>query len=776
MSIQDCLNPSQWEAVSYCNGPSLVIAGAGSGKTRVLTYKIAYLIEQGLEPWSILALTFTNKAAREMNSRIATVVGDEAAHGLWSGTFHSIFARILRREAEFINYTSDYTIYDSADSRSLIKAIIKEQGLDDKQYKPQVIAARISEAKNGLILPDRYCNDAAIAKRDRADGIAATGKLYKLYCQRCRAANAMDFDDLLLNTYLLFANHPAVCQKYRDRFQYILVDEYQDTNVAQHRIIRQLTDPTSRICVVGDDAQSIYAFRGADIGNILGFQEQYPTARLIKLERNYRSTKTIVGAANSLIKHNRGQIPKKVYSENEDGAPITLLRNEDNRAEAAKVAGEVRRLVRSEGLSYDDIAVLYRTNAQSRSFEEAFSSIGVPYRVYGGMSFYQRKEIKDVLAYCRLIANPGDEEAFKRIVNYPARGIGATTVAKIQACATEHETSMWNVCYDPDGYGLALNKGTLTKIGAFLALIDGFRRLLTTMNGYDLTLRIVKETGIMADILADTTDEGVSRKENIEELLNTIKQNEDEVKQETGQALVPLTAFLAQVSLLTDADQREDDEPRVTLMTVHAAKGLEYDAVFVTGMENDLFPNANARYFPKDMEEERRLFYVAITRAKRFCYLTYAEMRYRYGNMDFTSPSLFISEIDSQYLDDDRSTRSSRNEDIFARLSNNFAKQGNSFAKQGSNFAKQGSTFARRESSSPKPVPTPSAASLITHNLKLTTQIAGLSIGDTVEHDRFGIGTVVSLEGAGSNAKAGVDFRTAGHKNLLLKFAKIRKL
>ncbi len=760
------LNEAQWEAVSYCDGPSLVIAGAGSGKTRVLTYKVAYLIENGMPPWSILALTFTNKAAREMNERIGKVVGMEQARWVWSGTFHSIFARILRRECAALGFTSDFTIYDASDSRSLIKTIVKEHGLDEKVYKPQVVAARISEAKNALILPEQYLADGSIHKRDQMDGIGETGKLYAIYASRCRAANAMDFDDLLLNAFLLFRDHPEICQKYKEQFQYILVDEYQDTNAAQHRIIAQLTTPQSRVCVVGDDAQSIYAFRGAKIDNILGFQEQYPGARLIKLERNYRSTQTIVDAANSLIRHNRGQIPKQVYSMGEEGERIRVVSAYSDKEESLKVAGEVRRLVSRMGLGYDDIALLYRTNAQSRSFEEAFRSANLPYRIYGGLSFYQRKEIKDLLAYFRLLANPNDEEAFKRIINYPTRGIGATTLSKLQVAAIENSVSLWGVALSPATFGVTLNKGTQAKIGGFIALIESLRERLTGTDGGLLAAQVLRETGIGAEILADKTPEGLSRKENVEELLGAINAHEKEIKEETGDEIVPLTSYLSQVSLLTDADQRDDDEPKVTLMTVHAAKGLEFDAVFITGMEDDLFPNSNARFYPKEMEEERRLFYVALTRAKRFCYLTYAKSRYRYGQMEFANPSPFLDNIDSRYLH--------RTDESGTPLSPMRQSTGGLFSRTVSIKQETAPTAPHHHAPTPTASPRFQPASALRHTTPLSRTLPSLSVGDKVEHERFGIGRVVALEGSGDNAKAAVEFETAGRKNLLLKFAKIR--
>ena len=759
--LQQSLNPSQLEAVTYCDGPSLVIAGAGSGKTRVLTYKIAYLMQIGLAPWNILALTFTNKASREMNERIASIVGSERTRGLWSGTFHSVFSRILRQESSYLGYTSDFTIYDTADSKNLIKTIVKEMGLDEKQYKPATVGSRISEAKNNLLLPDAYAADPNILKRDGIDNLGKVHEIYRKYWQRCRQSNAMDFDDLLLNTFLLFQNQPEVKQKYADRFQYILVDEYQDTNMAQHRIVAQLTRPDSRICVVGDDAQSIYGFRGANIDNILRFTQQYPTARMIKLEQNYRSTQTIVNAANSIIKHNRNQIAKKVFSDNEVGEPIQVFSSYSDKEESLKVAGEIRRLHRQLDVDYKDIALLYRTNSQSRAFEESFRNANIPYRIYGGLSFYQRKEIKDILAYFRLINNLNDEEAFKRILNYPARGIGATTQAKLQLAAGEYGVSLWTVMEHPEEYQLNFNKGTLSKLYGFRDLILKFKEKLMNSEGYALAAEIIRESGIGAEINVDRSPENLSRQQNVEELLNSIKAYETEMLEETGREVVPLTEYLSQVSLLTDADQKEDDTPKVTLMTVHAAKGLEFEAVFVTGMEDELFPNANARYYPKEMEEERRLFYVAVTRAKKYCYLTYAKSRFKYGNIEFCNPSPFLDEVDAQYLvRDDEPGRSP------------FA---NRPAHSASNMPTSHVPFNNSTSHQAPRHLTPVKKTIFTPaKNNVSAMSSGLRVGQIIEHERFGIGTIQSIEGTGDNTKACVQFENAGIKNLLLKFAKFK--
>ena len=757
--LEQSLNPSQLEAVTYCDGPSLVIAGAGSGKTRVLTYKIAYLMKMGLAPWNILALTFTNKASREMNERIAAIVGTDLARGLWSGTFHSVFSRILRSEAGLLGYSSDFTIYDSSDSRSLIKSIVKEMGLDEKVYKPATIAGRISEAKNHLVLPDAYAADPSILKRDGVDNIAKTYDVYAKYWQRCRQSNAMDFDDLLLNTFLLFENFPEVKKKYSERFQYILVDEYQDTNMAQHRIVAQLTRPDSRICVVGDDAQSIYGFRGADIDNILRFTQQYPTAKLIKLEQNYRSTQTIVNAANSIIRHNHKQIAKKVYSNNEIGDPIQLLSAYSDKEESLKVAGEIRRLHRQMDIDYKDIALLYRTNSQSRAFEEAFRNANIPYRIYGGLSFYQRKEIKDIIAYFRLINNLNDEEAFKRILNYPARGIGATTQSKLQLAAGEYGVSIWKVLEQPEAFNLNLNKGTLTKLKGFKDLILEFKEKLMNTEGYALAAEIIRKSGIGAEIHADRSPENLSRQENVEELLNAIKAYETETLEETGKEVVPLTEYLSQVSLLTDSDQKDDDTPKVTLMTIHAAKGLEFDAVFVTGMEDELFPNANARYFPKEMEEERRLFYVAVTRAKQYCYLSYAKSRFKFGKVEFCEPSPFLDEIDQQYLVRD-------DEGLRRPFANHTA------------ASTRPATPVHSVSTQPTRHFVPVKKTIFSPGNSAAGKIVaqGLHAGQKIQHERFGIGTILAIEGNGDNTKACVEFENAGKKNLLLKFAKFKTI
>ena len=752
----DDLNEKQREAVLYCDGPSLIIAGAGSGKTRVLTYKIAYLLQNGYEPWSILALTFTNKAAREMNEHIARLVGWERAKYLWSGTFHSVFGRILRAECGLIGFSRDYTIYDTADARSLVKTIVKEMGLDDKVYKPATVLNKISEAKNRLMLPEEYSADASIYKRDLHDNVGETRKVYELYMKRCKMANAMDFDDLLLYTNLLFRDNEDVRKKYAGRFRYILVDEYQDTNFAQHRIITQLASPDARICVVGDDAQSIYGFRGANIDNILRFNMQYPTTKTIKLECNYRSTQNIVNAANDIIAHNKNQIHKTVYTDNPTGERLHVFAAYSDKEESMKAAAEINRLHRYKDIGYDEIALLYRTNAQSRSFEEALRSCSIPYRIYGGLSFYQRKEIKDIIAYLRLVNNPNDEEAFKRIINYPARGIGKTTQEKIQLAAFEHGISLWAAMAGASEFLPGLNRGTLGKLQTFQALIEGFRKASDENSLFDLSVRIVKESGIAADVQNEPSPENMSKQENIEELLNAIKTFETEQQEEFGTEKVPLSQYLSQVSLLTDADQRDDGTPKVTLMTVHAAKGLEFDAVFVTGLEDNLFPAGSARYNPREMEEERRLFYVAVTRAKKLCYLSYAKSRYRYGQPEFCNPSPFLDEIDERYLDKDAATATAR------------AAAPRSFQAERPSFFGNAPSPSLRKISAARPPHSTDEPRL--------ESVGPFSVGGHVEHERFGRGTVVGIEGSGDSIKIKVEFQNVGTKNLLMKFAKLKAL
>ena len=649
------LNESQRAAVLYNDGPSLVIAGAGSGKTRVLTYKIAYLLDNGYEPWSILALTFTNKAAREMKERIARQVGAERARRLWMGTFHSIFSRILRAEAEAIGFSSNFTIYDSADSKSLIKAIIKEMQLDDKTYKPGMVQSRISNAKNHLVSPEAYAASREFYENDSAARVPAIRDIYRRYWERCRQSDAMDFDDLLVYTYILFSKHPEICEKYASHFRYVLVDEYQDTNYAQHCIVMQLTEKYRRVCVVGDDAQSIYSFRGANIDNILKFTSLYKDARLFKLEQNYRSTQTIVKAANSLIEKNREQIRKEVFSENDKGEPITVFNAYSDVEEGEIVANKIAQLRAKNGYSYDDFAILYRTNAQSRIFEEALRKRGMPYRIYGGLSFYQRKEVKDVIAYFRLAVNPNDEEAFKRVINYPARGIGSTTLNKIIDAANRNQVSLWKVVTEPLAYGLDLAKGTHTKLQGFRSLIAGFVEAVPQTSAYELGKNIVQQSGIISDIYQDRSPENLSRQENIEELINGMHDFCAD-REEEGNTHVLLTDYLSEVSLLTDQDSEGDDDAmKVTLMTIHSAKGLEFPYVFLIGMEEGVFPSEMSKYSEADLEEERRLAYVGITRAKKELYISNSVSRMLYGRTQRNEPSRFLREIEPEYIEETRS-------------------------------------------------------------------------------------------------------------------------
>lgn len=762
----DELNESQREAVLYTDGPSLVIAGAGSGKTRVLTYKIAYLMDQGYEPWSILALTFTNKAAREMKERIARQVGMDRARYLWMGTFHSIFSRILRMEAEWLGFTSNFTIYDAADSKSLVKTIIKEMRLDDKTYRPGLVQSRISNAKNQLILPEEYVIDSEMCRHDDEAKVPALGDIYRRYWERCRQSDAMDFDDLLLYTYLLFEQHPEVREKYASRFRFVLVDEYQDTNYAQHRIVWQLTEKYRKVCVVGDDAQSIYSFRGANIDNILKFRRTYPEARLFKLERNYRSTQTIVNAANSLIAKNRDQIQKEVFSENDKGDPITVFNAYSDVEEGEIVAGKVVRMVAGGTYGYDDFAILYRTNAQSRIFEEALRKRGVPYRIYGGLSFYQRKEIKDVVAYFRLAVNPNDEEAFKRVVNYPARGIGDTTLNKIIGAATQANVSLWTVLQEPLTYGLSLAKNTVVKLQGFRDLIASFSAEAVGKTAYEVGQDIVRRSGIVADVYRDRSPENLSRQENIEELVSGMHLF-CESRMEEGNTHVSLSDYLQEISLLTDLDSEEGEGARVSLMTIHAAKGLEFKNVFVVGLEENLFPSPMVAGHPRQLEEERRLFYVAITRAGEHCFLSYAKSRFKYGKTEFGSPSRFLRDIDARYL------KLPEGEAAFSRTT--LEERASRFAAETANtFPPKASVEKPRVASVSGPR---NLRKLPSGSPKVTDEPlsdAGVSAGQLIEHQRFGIGKVTRVEGTGDNCKATVEFQHAGVKQLLLKFARFK--
>lgn len=849
MDLLNDLNEAQRAAVEYIDGPSLVIAGAGSGKTRVLTYKIAYLLSQGMKPWSIMALTFTNKAAREMKERIGKLVGNDLAQHLYMGTFHSIFSRILRAEAEHIGFNNNFTIYDESDSRSLIKAIVKEMGLDDKKYKPAAVHAKISMAKNNLMSAAAYESDAAIFEQNKRAQMPEVGKIFVAYVQRCKQANAMDFDDLLTLTYQLFREHEDIRHKYAARFDYVLVDEYQDTNHVQMSIVMQLCQEKQRVCAVGDDSQSIYSFRGANIDNILNYQRQFQGTRLFKLEQNYRSTQTIVEAANSLIKHNRNQIPKDVFSENAKGEKIQYKPAYSDKEEAAIVAKDVKRIRREDGCQYSDFAILYRTNAQSRSFEEEFRKQGIPYRIYGGLSFYQRKEIKDIIAYFRLVANPDDEEAIKRIINYPARGIGATTVQKIADCAHQNQVSFWEVIGAPERYGLAVNKGTMNKLETFRLLISSFIERAQTTDVYELGDAIIKESGISQDIMSGKDADDLARQENLEEFLSGMSAFVEERREEGRFDELFLQDYLQDVALLTDADSDGDkDEPRVSLMTVHAAKGLEFPTVFVVGLEENIFPSPLSAASLRELEEERRLLYVAITRAEKHCILTNAKNRWRYGKMEFDNPSRFIDEIDGKLIDclDEaggslfgsmsESRLGSRSGSMFgsradsmsdqpewaraqrprrpwedaeqpryssryqnskpvasqfvadpkpslfddepetSRTSGRSSVSGRSSLSEGNFKSVRALNAAKRymetHSSHPASRGTGSSAASVSSSTASGSSSCGLQEGMKIEHQRFGRGTVLKIEGTGENTKATVEFVHSGTKQLLLKYAK----
>lgn len=798
MDLLNDLNDAQRAAVEYIDGPSLVIAGAGSGKTRVLTYKIAYLLSQGMKPWSIMALTFTNKAAREMKERIGKLVGDDLAQHLYMGTFHSIFSRILRAEAEHIGFNNNFTIYDESDSRSLLKAIIKEMGLDDKTYKPAAVHARISMAKNNLVTAEAYDSDPAILEQNKRAKMPAIGKIYVAYVQRCRQANAMDFDDLLMLTFQLFRDHEEIRQKYAGRFDYILVDEYQDTNHVQMSIVMQLCKEKLRVCAVGDDSQSIYSFRGANIDNILNYQKQLPGTQLFKLEQNYRSTQTIVEAANSLIHHNRNQIQKEVFSKNDKGEKILYKPAYSDKEEALIVAKNIQRIKRQDDCGYDQFAILYRTNAQSRSFEEEFRKQGIPYRIYGGLSFYQRKEIKDIIAYFRLVANPDDEEAFKRIINYPARGIGATTVMKIADCAHQNQVSFWEVIGNIEHYGLNVNKGAQTKLENFRLLISSFIDRSHTLDVYELGDAIIRESRISEDIMSGKNADDLARQENLEEFLSGMQTFVAGRQEEGRMDEAYLTDYLQDVALLTDADSEgEKDEPRVSLMTIHAAKGLEFVTVFVVGLEENIFPSPLAAVSVRELEEERRLLYVAITRAEKHCILTNAKNRFRYGKMEFDNPSRFIDEIDASLIEGGEEAP----ESSFGGGRSSYGGYGSEGGYGGKMPWDRDRSGYRREYQNAKPVasqfmadPKPGFKSVRAVNAvhrimgdtassssvalagsstsKASSAVGSLSEGCRIEHQRFGIGRVLKIEGTGENTKATVEFQNAGTKQLLLKFAK----
>ncbi len=768
VSFLEDLNENQRLAVEYTDGASLVIAGAGSGKTRVLTYKIAYLLKTGMIPSSILALTFTNKAAREMKNRIATMVGERTARYLWMGTFHSIFGRILRNEADKIGFTKNFTIYDTSDSNSLIKSIVKELKLDDKVYKHGFVHSRISFAKNNLITPEAYLGNSDLMKADMNSRVPRISDIYMIYCNRCKQADAMDFDDLLLQTNVLFRNHPDVLQKYQQAFSYILVDEYQDTNFAQYLIVKKLAEQHERICVVGDDAQSIYSFRGANIDNILQFKNAYHNAKIFKLEQNYRSTQNIVNAANSLIDKNTAQIRKTVFSEKDTGELIKILSVYNDLEEGVIVANNISELQKKEDFSFQQIAILYRTNSQSRVLEEALRKQGIPYRIYGGLSFYQRKEIKDVIAYCRLICNPNDEEALKRIINYPARGIGDTTVNKLIECAQLHAVSAWEVLSDMLKYNLPVNGGTANKLAQFRSMISVFSEQVYTQNAYDLVNSIVKVTGVISDTYVDRSPENLSKQENVQELLKAIHEYCDNREKNNETGFLP--DFLSEVSLLTDQDtDKEAETDKVTMMTVHAAKGLEFRAIFIVGMEEDLFPSSYTVGNERELEEERRLFYVAITRAEELCFISYAKSRFRNGKVNFSNPSRFIKDIDSKFLDAPKEKEFEPNQRRFGDWDEDVDTERN--------------IFGHRSLSKPKPVE-PFAPQMLkrlvkiesTTSEKFQTDNNALPVGSFVKHASFGVGKIVKTYIDNGNEKAEIDFGEKGIKSLLLKFAKLEVL
>lgn len=752
------LDESQRKAVEYISGPSLVIAGAGSGKTRVLTSKIAYLIDHGLKPWNILALTFTNKAAREMRERIALIVGENRAKYLEMGTFHSVFAKILRREAPLVGYTPNYTIYDRTDSQSLIKMIVKAMGLDTKVYKPSLVISRISWAKNRLIDPDDYVREPGILKTDGANGIPAAGRIYAQYQQRLAAADAMDFDDLLVKMHTLLTTHEEVRRKYVERFEFVLVDEFQDTNHTQAAVLWLLTKERQKLCVVGDDSQSIYAFRGADISNILNFNKTFPGAKLFKLERNYRSTRNIVDAAGSVIAHNQNRIPKDVYSTGGEGEKITVEAAESDMAEAQLVVSEIENDHRQH--SYNDIAVLYRRNSQSRVIEEALRKHGVPYRIYGGLSFYQRKEIKDVIAYFRLTVNHNDDEAFRRIVNFPTRGIGATTLDKVVAAATNHNMSLWEATCTLAPSQIGLSGAASGRLAKFVDMIEGFSEKAKTEDAYTVGELIIEQSGMKADVVSDITD--TSRKENLDELANalsdfvvtTLAANEGDL-----QAGATLSDYLSEVSLATDADQADANEERVSLMTIHSAKGLEFSTVFLVGVEEEIFPGTQAFYSPREIEEERRLFYVALTRAKEVCHISYAHYRFSYGTVTDSSPSRFISEISPECVIRKDKKQSAYSADYLAPKKQNYFGEPPITARR--------SLFARRTTKAEEPQPEADK------QLSTARTMGGelVKVGSIVEHKRFGQGEIKSLIDAGDTAKARINFKENGEKELLLKFA-----
>ena len=785
MNFLEQLNESQRNAVEYCDGPQLVIAGAGSGKTRVLTYKIAYLLKcKGLMSWNILALTFTNKAAREMKERITNIVGDNDARYINMGTFHSVFSRILHTEAAHIGYDSNFTIYDQSDSRSLIKSIIKDMKLDDKVYKPSTVADTISMSKNKLISAQQYASNAQLVQADVMRKMPELRNIYLKYAERCKTSNAMDFDDLLLNTFKLLSSNEEIRAKYSQRFTYILVDEYQDTNFAQQAIVTLLAKDHRRICVVGDDAQSIYSFRGANIDNILKFNDIYPEAKLYKLEQNYRSTQNIVMAANSLIKHNQYQIPKNVYSKKESGNKLVLKPAYSDKEEAMIVCRDIKRLRRSEDFRWNDFAILYRTNSQSRSFEEYMRKEAIPYRIYGGLSFYQHKEIKDIIAYYRVVSNPNDEEAIKRIINYPTRGIGDTTLSKIVQTATDHGVSLWQVISQSALYPINVSKATLNKIESFKLLIEGWINRAATDDAYTLGYDIIKESGISKEIYSGKEPEDLSRQQNVEEFLSGMQDFVESRKEEDMVDHIYMADFLQEIALLTDvdSDNNGEDDAKVVLMTIHSAKGLEFPVVFIVGLEENIFPSPMSCNTARELEEERRLLYVAITRAEKHCFLTCAQNRFRYGRVEFDSPSRFIKEIDPRLMTVESAGKESTNS-----YSSNSGMRSSAYGQSNERFGQRSNTFSSRPQEQVRPQATPRFGGIIGDGrlkpLSSTTRMSApssagsndsLAVGSVIEHQRFGIGRVLNIEGTGENKKATVEFRVAGTKQLLLKFAKYK--
>jgi DNA helicase-2/ATP-dependent DNA helicase PcrA len=762
------LNEAQTRAVKNIEGPSLVIAGAGSGKTRVLTYRIAYLLERGVEPASVLALTFTNKAAREMTERIGQLLGSNRTKYLWMGTFHSIFARILRKESDKLGYPSSFSIYDTSDSKSLIKSIVRELKLDEKDYKPGDVLGRISTAKNNLITPQAYYNSEDIRRRDHIVRKPMLGEIYKLYASRCKKSGAMDFDDLLLNINILFRDFPDLLRSYQERFKYILVDEYQDTNYSQYMIVKNLGAKHHNVCVVGDDAQSIYSFRGALIENILNFKNDYPSFQLFKLEQNYRSTQNIVDAANSIIEKNRSQIRKTVFSENEEGNKITVLKALTDVEEGFKISNSILDTIHQERLLYSDFAILYRTNAQSRIFEEALRKRNIPYKIYGSISFYQRKEIKDLISYLRILINPNDDEALKRIINYPARGIGNTTLEKLEEIAGQNNIGIWQVIEELRKTPVVFNKGTLTKLFTFADMISIHQARALESDAFDVAMNMASASGIMKELKAGDAPEERSKLENLEELLNGIRDFVDSAREE-GQPFL-LQDYLENIALLTDADnEKTEDKNKVSIMTIHAAKGLEFSHIYVVGVEEELFPSEMSLGSPRDLEEERRLFYVAVTRAKKNVTISYSQLRYKWGVPNSCEPSRFIKDIDEKYIDwqDDRRNKALKfhtREDIFANAPSFKPRDNKTFSNDLKSKASQ--PFAQKLTQN---IPSEGGENFV------ASDPSAIQLGMLIEHQRFGLGKVIHIEGTFPDRKATVFFQQMKQeKQLLLKFAKLR--